>query len=102
MGPDWSGLPQPELGEPLVSRQRLPENDIGIVPGAGEKGHHRDLIRFNLIQYGVEAGLTLMKRYRHFVEKPAASQRFCNSAYQRVCSRMSSRTMGGEDERAST
>jgi hypothetical protein len=85
---DGSGLPQPDLGVPSVPRQGCRQNDIAIVSGTGEKGHDRDLIRPDLIQNGVEARLTLMKRYRDLVKEPPASQRLSNLAYQRVGGRL--------------
>ena len=38
-------LPEPELGEPAIPRQRFRQHDIGIVSRAGEQRHDGDLVR---------------------------------------------------------
>src|SRR5687768_13815059 len=98
MGPDRRSLPQPELGVSPVARERGRENYIAIVSGAGEKRHHGDFVRLDLIENPVEAGLTLMKCDGHLVEEPATSQLFRGSAHQRVCGRLPARAMGSKNQ----
>jgi hypothetical protein len=70
---DRASLPQPDLGVPGIACQSFRQNDIAIVSPAGEKRHHRNFVGIDLIQNGVEAGLTLMKGNGDFVEETPAS-----------------------------
>jgi hypothetical protein len=70
---DRASLPQPDLRVPAVAGQSFRQNDIAIVSAAGEERHHRDFVGIDLIQYAVEAGLTLMKGNGDLVKETPAS-----------------------------
>jgi hypothetical protein len=97
VGPDRRRLPQADLAEAPVTRERFRQNHFAVVARTGEERHYRHLIRFQFVQHGVEPGLTLMKRDRHLVVEPATAQRLGDPPSQGVGFRMASRAMSGED-----
>ena len=100
MGAHRRRLPEPHLGEAPVAAERLGQHHLAVVPGTGEKRHHRHLIGHQLVEHRIEAGLTLVERDRHLVEQPPAAQRFGQAADERVGGGVAAGPVRGEDERA--
>jgi hypothetical protein len=90
-------LAQTDLAVPAVPREGFRQNPLSVVPRAREKRHHRYLVRVELVQHGLESGLTLVKRHRNFVVEAPLPQRLRDPPNQRVGLRVTAGAMRGED-----
>ena len=99
MRADRRGDPEPHRRMTAVSRQRLRQHLVGVVPGAGHHRHHRDRLGLQLVEHGVEPGLALVEGDGDLCEQAALAHRLRQPAHQRVGGGVPARAVGRQNQR---